>query len=118
MDDFMKIMKSRVALISMSAWLAACGGGGGSTPTPPIAVTPPVVIAPPIVTPPVVTPPTIAACAAPTTAQTPVLFNGTPMLGLCDNVYVEPTATADEQLSLRQSVALAYQTVTDFYTTF
>ena len=119
----MNTLKNRYALISMSVWLAACGGGGGSTTAPPVAVTPPVVVTPPIVTPPVVTPPVVippivAACAAPTSTSAQVQFNGTPMLALCDGVYIEPTATADQQLSLRQSVALAYTAVTDFYGTF
>src|SRR5471030_736954 len=114
-------MKIKTALLVTSVWLTACGGGGGGNSTDntiPSVTTPPVVVTPPVVTPPIVKPPTVAACAAPTTAQTPVLYNGTPMLSLCDGVYVEPTATADEQLSLRQSISLAYQTVTDFYTTF
>lgn len=119
----MNTMKNRYALISMSVWLAACGGGGGSTTVPPIAVTPPVVVTPPtvtppVVTPPVVTPPIVAGCTAPATTPTQVLFDGTPMLALCDGVYVEPTATAAQQLSLRQSVALAYAAVTDFYVNF
>lgn len=50
--------------------------------------------------------------------QDVVLFDKTPMLAVCDGIYVEPTATAEEQLSLRQSVALAYAAVTDFYGTF
>src|SRR5215217_1244941 len=99
----MNTMKNRYALISMSVWLAACGGSGGSTTAPPVSTTPPVVVTPPIVTPPVVTPPVVKppivmACAAPTTTPAQVLFNGTPMLALCDGVYVEPTATAEQQL--------------------
>lgn len=114
----MKNIKSSLAVISLSVWLAACGGGGGSssTATPPIATNPPTIPTNP--TPPVVTPPTVAACAVPTTAQPQILFDKTPMLALCDGVYVEATATADQQLSLRQSVALAYTAVTDFYGSF
>ncbi|NRR29046.1 hypothetical protein HSX11_02505 [Oxalobacteraceae bacterium] len=50
--------------------------------------------------------------------QPVVLFNGTPMLAVCNGVYVEPAASAEEQLNLRESVALAYAAVTDFYTGF
>lgn len=40
------------------------------------------------------------------------------MLAICDGVYLEPSATADQQLSLRQSVALAYTAVSNFYGIF
>nr|WP_315221110.1 hypothetical protein [uncultured Duganella sp.] len=108
----------RTIVSIVSAALVACGGGGSSSPAvsnPPAPTGP---ITPVDPKPPVVTPPTISTCAAPTTTPAQVLFNGTPMLALCDGVYVEPTATADQQLSLRQSVALAYTAVTDFYGTF
>lgn len=68
--------------------------------------------------PPVVTPPTVATCPAAATAQSQVMFDKTPMLAICDGVYVEPTATADDQLALRQGVAAAYTAVTNFYGTF
>jgi hypothetical protein len=114
-------MKNNAALLVASVCLTACGGGGGGnstgSATPPVTA-PPVVVTPPVVTPPVVLPPTVAACAAPSSAQPQILFDKTPMLAVCDGVYVEPSATADQQLSLRQSVALAYTAVTDFYVNF
>lgn len=110
-------INARLIPVALLLALAACGGGG-STSTSPVAP-PAVVVTPPVVTPPVVVPPgEVAACALPITAQPQVLFNKTPMLNLCDGVYVEPTATADQQLNLRQSVAQAYAVVADFYGTF
>ena len=59
-----------------------------------------------------------ATCSAPIIPQLHLLFINTPMLALCYGVFVVPNPTAYEQLSLRQTVALAYDAVTGFYGTF
>lgn len=114
------LIVQRTLIITTSIALVACGGGGSSstpvTTTPPTTPTGPTTPVDPV--PPIVTPPTVAACAAPATNQAQILFDKTPMLAICDGVYVEPTATADDQLALRQSVAGAYTTVTKFYGEF
>jgi len=116
-------MKTLIALCSLSTGLIACGGGGGSSPpgtqpipNPPANPTAPATPADP--KPPVVVPPTVAACPASAAAQPQIMFDKTPMLAICDGVHVEPSAPAEDQLALRQSVASAYTTVTSFYNTF
>lgn len=125
-------MKDKATLIAVALVVTACGGGGGSSTSPapvppasgtPPAVSPPVttppVIVPPVVAPPVVVPPVVApvmaACAAPTTTQQAMMWGQTPMKAICAGVYIEPGATADEELYQRQSVAYAAQQITAYY---
>ena len=123
-------MKNSATLIAVALSLVACGGGGGgSSPAPapvpvppalaPPVVTPPVVVppvvAPPVVVPPVVVPPVVAACAAPTVAQSVVLWAQTPMNAICAGVYIEPGVPADDELYQRQSVAFATAQITAYY---
>jgi hypothetical protein len=137
-------MLRRTALVAVLLSLSACGGGGSDNASPapaPVVVTPPVVVAPPVVVPPEVTvppveivppvvvppvyveipinlpDPSITPCAAPTVAQPTVLWDQTPMVAMCDHVFVEPGISAFDEATLRLNVTAAQNKVTAFFGT-
>lgn len=115
-------MKKIAIAFALVTFIAACGGGGGSTgpvpPTPPVTlppVTTPPVVVPPVTVPPVVTNPETNGCAAVAYADPVVNFGTDAMANICRSVYVEPGTSADDIISLRSSVTLALKAVSEFY---